>query len=388
MDDFVIVKDGNTGQIIESESHPCPWENDKGKIKEVYIKDGVTKVGARAFSDCYSLTKVVIGNSVKSIGEYAFTNDASLTDLTLGNSVETIEMDALYGISIKTLVLPASIKNLTNYSLLALWDLENIEISGSNLYQSKDGILYADGGKTLFLYPAKRKGEYTIPSNVTKIAEDAFAVTTKLDGHIGIDEEPFKGELPQVKQTGGVQKGKAQIYRKVYTGNMKHCMLAFLGKAKGYTYIRDTYDDGWIEDCVLGAFFEADAAIQAEYQFDETDHQEWIDFIVEAPKNRNLKDAFTRVAADPKTKLSRDNRFVGPALLCMKHHILPFYLAKGIAYGFLYRDESDIASIEITNYVKEHGIEKAIEVYCGLTENEWELKQLIMAQYKEAEKIR
>ena len=45
-------------------------------------------------------------------------------------------------------------------------------------------------------------------------------------------------------------------------------------------------------------------------------------------------------------------------------------------------------SIEITNYVKEHGIEKAIEVYCGLTENEWELKQLIMAQYKEAEKIR
>ena len=47
---------------------------------------------------------------------------------------------------------------------------------------------------------------------------------------------------------------------------MKHCMLAFLGKAKGYTYIRDTYDDGWIEDCVLGAFFEADAAIQAEYQ--------------------------------------------------------------------------------------------------------------------------
>ena len=388
MDDFVIVKDGNTGQIIESESHPCPWENDKCKIKEVYIKDGVTKVGARAFSDCYSLTKVVIGNSVKSIGEYAFTNDDSLTDLTLGNSVETIEMDALYGISIKTLVLPASIKNLTNYSLLALWDLENIEISGSNLYQSKDGILYADGGKTLFLYPAKRKGEYTIPSNVTKIAEDAFAVTTKLDGHIGIDEEPFKGELPQVKQTGGVQKGKAQIYRKVYTGNMKHCMLAFLGKAKGYTYIRDTYDDGWIADCVLGAFFEADAAIQAEYQFDETDHQEWIDFIVEAPKNRNLKDAFTRVAADPKTKLSRDNRFVGPALLCMKHHILPFYLAKGIAYGFLYRDESDIASIEITNYVKEHGIEKAIEVYCGLTENEWELKQLIMAQYKEAEKIR
>ena len=63
--------------------------------------------------------------------------------------------------------------------------------------------------------------------------------------------------------------------------------------------------------------------------------REWIDFIVEAPKNRNLKDAFTRVAADPKTKLSRDNRFVGPALLCMKHHILPFYLAKDCLWIFI-----------------------------------------------------
>lgn len=168
---------------------------------------------------------------------------------------------------------------------------------------------------------------------------------------------------------------------------MKHCMLAFWEKQKAIlTFVILMMMDG-LRIVYLEHFFEADAAIQAEYQFDETDHQEWIDFIVEAPKNRNLKDAFTRVAADPKTKLSRDNRFVGPALLCMKHHILPFYLAKGIAYGFLYRDESDIASIEITNYVKEHGIEKAIEVYCGLTENEWELKQLIMAQYKEAEKF-
>ena len=49
-------------------------------------------------------------------------------------------------------------------------------------------------------------------------------------------------------------------------------------------------------------------------------------------------------------------------------------------------DPEDVA--KFFSFAKEHGIEKAIEVYCGLTENEWELKQLIMAQYKEAEKIR
>ena len=49
-------------------------------------------------------------------------------------------------------------------------------------------------------------------------------------------------------------------------------------------------------------------------------------------------------------------------------------------------DPEDVA--KFFSFAKEHGIEKAIEFYCGLTENEWELKQLIMAQYKEAEKIR
>ena len=61
----------------------------------------------------------------------------------------------------------------------------------------------------------------------------------------------------------------------------------------------------------------------------------------------------------------------------------------GVVFGILLiNNVKDEGKEEITNYVKEHGIEKAIEVYCGLTENEWELKQLIMAQYKEAEKIR
>ena len=38
MDDFVIVKDGNTGQIIESESHPCPWRMIKVKSKKFILK--------------------------------------------------------------------------------------------------------------------------------------------------------------------------------------------------------------------------------------------------------------------------------------------------------------------------------------------------------------
>lgn len=224
-----------------------------------------------------------------------------------------------------------------------------------------------------------------MPSPEELLKEDPFAVTTRLDGHIGIDEEAFIGEPPVVIQTDMVKKARAQIYRKVYAGNMKHCMTAYLGKARGCTYIADTYDDAWIEENTLRAFYEAEEALQREYQFDEEDRKLWVDSIVNAKKNRNLKDPLSRVAADPKTKLCRTNRFTGAALLCMKQGILPFYLAKGIAYGLLYRDAEVPDSIEISDFIKENGIEKGIEVYCGLTEDEWELKQLIAAQYKEAE---
>lgn len=178
MDNFVVVRDFYTGEIIEEQSHPQPWTGYEYKIKEVYVEDGVTSVGDRAFASCFYLTKAVIGDSVKKIGEYAFVNDKNLTDLTIGKSVETIEMDALYGIGITRLVLPESLKNLNSYSLIALWQLEEIEMPDNGTYKSIDGALYSDQGKTLVLYPCKREGEYTTPDGVEKIAGGAFSYTS------------------------------------------------------------------------------------------------------------------------------------------------------------------------------------------------------------------
>ena len=178
MDNFIVVADWWTGEIIEEETHRCPWEAYNNQIREVYVQDGVTSIGSIAFANCAYLQKVVIGNSVKTIGWDAFVNDRELTDLTLGNSLETIGDNAFSGIGVTKLVLPSSIKSLTRLSLLGMSELEAIEISGNVTYKSIDGALYADKGKTLFLYPSKRSGEYMIPSGITKIAEDAFCYTS------------------------------------------------------------------------------------------------------------------------------------------------------------------------------------------------------------------
>jgi len=225
-------------------------------------------------------------------------------------------------------------------------------------------------------------GMAAMPSTPELLAEDSFAVTTRMGGSVGIDKETFRGNNLEVEGIEMVSRAKEKIYRKVYTGNMKHCMTAFMGKAKNYKYIEECDNDKFIQKCVAGAFNEAEEAVQREFNFDENERQSWRQSIL-GIKNSNIKDEIARVSANPITKLNRENRFVGPALLCIKHNILPFYLSKGIAYGFLYRDEKDKESIEITDYVEKNGIEKAIRKYCGLRDEEWMLIDLIKKQYEE-----
>lgn len=226
-------------------------------------------------------------------------------------------------------------------------------------------------------------GTAGLPSPKELLAADPFAVTTRLGGYVGIDREHFKGQFPEVESVSRVEKANDQIYRKVYTGNMKHTMTAFMGKAKEYEFIADCNKDPYIQKCVTEAFYEAEEAIQREFNFSSKERQDWINGILNI-KNTKLKDPISRVAANPMGKLSYHNRFVGPALMCIKHHIVPFYLARGIAYGFLYRDEEDQESIDITNYVQEKGIENAIDKYCGLKEEDWFLKELVKKHYEEA----
>jgi len=229
-------------------------------------------------------------------------------------------------------------------------------------------------------------GMAAMPSSKELLEEDPFGVTIRFGGYVGIDGENFKGEPPIVESVSMVEKANAQIYRKVYTGNMMHTMTAFMGKAKGYEFISDCNNDPFIQKCVTEAFYEAEEAIQREFNFSDKERKAWIEGIL-GINNTRLKDPITRVAAKPINKLSRNNRFVGPALMCVKYHIVPYYLARGIAYGFLYRDESDPESVEINNYVQQNGIDSAITKYCELKEEDWLLRGLIKKQYEEAKNL-
>lgn len=66
-------------------------------LTDVIIQDGVTEIGAGAFTSCTNLKNISIPKSVTTIGESAFENCNSINNITIPNSVETIGSNAFYG---------------------------------------------------------------------------------------------------------------------------------------------------------------------------------------------------------------------------------------------------------------------------------------------------
>ncbi len=97
-------------------------------------------------------------------------------------------------------------------------------------------------------------------------------------------------------------------------------------------------------------------------------------------------DTLNRIGADPKRKLSRGDRFIGPALLCLKHGKTPYFLTRGAAMGFYFVNPEDASACEIQDYIKSFGIEKAVAKYCQLNLSDpldKQIYELVLMHYYE-----
>lgn len=65
-----------------------PWR--ERNVKEVVIKEGITRIGNRTFEDCVKLTKISMPSTLESIGDSAFYDCYGLTKVVLPNSVKEI----------------------------------------------------------------------------------------------------------------------------------------------------------------------------------------------------------------------------------------------------------------------------------------------------------
>jgi mannitol-1-phosphate 5-dehydrogenase len=211
--------------------------------------------------------------------------------------------------------------------------------------------------------------------------KDPLVVWTNGYPELPVDKHGFKGSIPAVKSLRLVDDMRAEELRKIYTYNMCHALLSYHGKFYGYPLLVDCLKDDAVSKEAEGALDEVSAALQKEFGFTAKDMQAWIKSVLEHTNNPTVADTVARSGADPKRKLARDDRLIGPTLLCLKNGITPRHLIKGIAAAFHYYEESDPSSKEIQETIKWKGIREAIKQYCGLGKGEEDLLEQIAAEY-------
>jgi len=135
-----------------------------------------------AFYYCTNLKSITIPTSVTTIGSQAFMY-SGLTSITIPPNVTTIgsiafgRCPSLTG----TITIPASVTSIDHWAFENCDSLTALTVAADNPnYASEDGLLYDKTKDTLIQVPGGRSGTITIPTGVTTIDHDAFAVCTKL----------------------------------------------------------------------------------------------------------------------------------------------------------------------------------------------------------------
>ena len=92
-----------------------------------------------------------------------------------GKRIVAIGDDVFSDGGLTSIVIPASVTNLTAFALYQSYNLTNITVAADNpAYKSVDGILYTKDGKTLVACPRSSGGDIAVASGTERIEQNAF----------------------------------------------------------------------------------------------------------------------------------------------------------------------------------------------------------------------
>ena len=129
-----------------------------------------------------------------------------------------------------------------------------------------------------------------------------------------VDEAAIIGENPPVQGITFVQDLHPYIERKLYTVNTGHSIVAYLGYLAGIRGIHEALANVEIKTLTEKVLKETGKLLIAKYNFNEKEHNDYIQKILGRFANPLISDDVTRVGRSPVRKLKSNDRLVGPAI--------------------------------------------------------------------------
>ncbi|WP_419876196.1 mannitol-1-phosphate 5-dehydrogenase [Candidatus Pristimantibacillus sp. PTI5] len=214
--------------------------------------------------------------------------------------------------------------------------------------------------------------------------EDALQVTVEPFYEWTVERSPLLDPLTEIEGVHYVDQLEPYIERKLFTVNTGHCVAAYHGYLRGYTTIQEAMKDTAVVAEVKGALLESGAALVQAYQFDEKEHAQYVEQILERFINPYLVDEIARIGRSPIRKLSPNDRLVRPALLAYGYGIPVTHLTAAMAAALYFDYKDDPESVELQASLQENGLHATLAKYTGLDEKH-PLHMQAAKQYSELE---
>ncbi|KAK3672084.1 protein disulfide isomerase (PDI) protein [Recurvomyces mirabilis] len=184
-----------------------------------------------------------------------------------------------------------------------------------------------------------------------------------------VESEPFKpASPPDIKGVHYVEDLQPYIERKLFTVNTGHATAAYYGYNRGKKFIHDVLEDKELHDIVQDTLKETAHLICTKHShISKSDQEDYVQKIVRRISNPVLKDNVERVGRAPLRKLSRKERFIGPAAHLAESGDKYDHLLGGIEMAFRFQNvEGDEESAELAKKLKSMSAKEATQDITGL----------------------
>ncbi len=162
-----------------------------------------------------------------------------------------------------------------------------------------------------------------------------------------VDRTPFGGAEPEIAGVTWVDDLEPFIERKLFTVNTAHAAAAYHGHDRGWVSIREALATPELQAEVRAVLDETKALLVAKHGFSEDEQQAYIEKTLKRISNPDLPDTCERVGRGPLRKLSRHERFVGPAAELVERGMTAWDLLNAMGAALRFDVEEDAESVEL-----------------------------------------
>ncbi len=211
--------------------------------------------------------------------------------------------------------------------------------------------------------------------------EDPAMIYTGGPGRLHVDVDAFKGPIPDAPGIIKVHNPATEGMLKLWLGNLGYEGLSYRGYLRGHEYVYQCAADPVVVADVQAAMREVAPALVLDGRISAEEAEARI---VNTPirlNNPSSTDTIQRSGRDPRRKIGRNDRFMGPLLLARRYQLPFIYLARAVAAVFFYDNANDPEAVWIQQRVGEIGLRAAIFEICGLQPDETDVVDAVLEQY-------